>query len=270
MSAKIGAIIVFGFIATAIIGPFLAPFSPTHKDLDSILIGISSTHWLGTDADGVDLFSAMLHGARIALWISGTVVLITSIVGTVLGIVAGYFGGWVDELIMRVVDVLLAFPGILLNITIVALVAKPGVGVLIFALAANGWVRYARLARGQVLSIKEREFVHAAKVIGAGHLRIMMRYIAPNLLAIVLVQMSFAVGGVMAVEASLSFLGLGPQVNYTWGALLEQGQTYLWVTPRIAIFPGLAIMFVVLGSNLLGDGLRDRVDPKRKRLLGAS
>ncbi len=266
-SAKVGLLFVLGFLITAIAGPWVAPYSPTQKDLDAILLGVSQAHWLGTDANGVDLFSAMLHGARIALIISGSVVLISSFLGTFLGVVAGYFGGWVDEIIMRIVDVLLSFPGILLNITIVALIAQPGVGVLIFALAVNGWVRYARLARGQVLSLREREFVQAARCIGAGHKRIMLRYITPNLMSLIFVQMSFAVGGVMAVEASLSFLGLGPQVDYTWGALLEQGQTYLWVTPRIAIFPGLAIMLVVLGSNLLGDGLRDSLDPKRKKMM---
>ena len=177
---------------------------------------------------------------------------------------AGYYRGAVDEVLMRVVDVLLAFPGILLNIAIVALIARPGVGVMIFALALNGWVGYARVARGQVLSLRERDYVLAARAIGARPARIMWRHIFPNLLSPILVQMSFAFGGVILVEASLSFLGLGPQVDYTWGALLDQGTTYLWKTQRLALVPGLAIMLVVLGSNLLGDGLRDRFDPSAR------
>jgi peptide/nickel transport system permease protein len=263
-SAWIGIALIVLFLLTALVGPLLAPSSPSDQDLDHILAAPSAAHWLGTDENGVDVLSELLFGARLALIISGVVVAICATVGTALGILAGYYRGWVDELIMRTVDVLLAFPGILLNIAIVALIARPGVGVLIFALALNGWVGYARVARGQVLSVREREYVQAARAIGAGPTRIMWRHIFPNILSPILVQMSFAFGGVILVEASLSFLGLGPQVNYTWGALLDQGTTYLWQTQRLALVPGLAIMAVVLGSNLLGDGLRDRFDPKRQ------
>jgi peptide/nickel transport system permease protein len=263
-SAWIGIGLIALFLLTALVGPLVAPYSPTHQDLDHILAGPSAAHWLGTDENGVDVLSELLYGARLALIISGIVVAICATVGTGLGILAGYYRGWVDEVIMRTVDVLLAFPGILLNIAIVALIARPGVGVMIFALALNGWVGYARVARGQVLSVREREYVQAARAIGAGPARIMWKHIFPNILSPILVQMSFAFGGVILVEASLSFLGLGPQVNYTWGALLDQGTTYLWQTQRLALVPGVAIMLVVLGSNLLGDGLRDRFDPKRQ------
>lgn len=263
-SAWIGIGLIALFLLTAIFGPLVAPFSPTDQDLDHILAGPSALHWLGTDENGVDVLSELLYGARLALIISGIVVAICATVGTALGILAGYYRGWVDEIIMRTVDILLAFPGILLNIAIVALIARPGVGVMIFALALNGWVGYARVARGQVLSVREREYVQAARALGAGSARIMWKHIFPNILSPILVQMSFAFGGVILVEASLSFLGLGPQVNYTWGALLDQGTTYLWQTQRLALVPGAAIMLVVLGSNLLGDGLRDRFDPKRQ------
>ena len=263
-SAWIGMGLIALFLLTALLGPLLAPFSPTDQDLDHILAGPSALHWLGTDENGVDVLSELLYGARMALIISGIVVAICATVGTALGILAGYYRGWVDEVIMRTVDVLLAFPGILLNIAIVALIARPGVGVMIFALVLNGWVGYARVARGQVLSVRERDYVQAARAIGAGPGRIMRKHIFPNILSPILVQMSFAFGGVILVEASLSFLGLGPQVNYTWGALLDQGTTYLWQTQRLALVPGAAIMLVVLGSNLLGDGLRDRFDPKRQ------
>lgn len=263
-AAWIGLALIGLFLVTALVGPLVSPYSPSDQDLDHILAGPSAAHWLGTDENGVDVLSELLHGARLALVISGVVVALCATVGTALGILAGYYRGWVDEVIMRTVDVLLAFPGILLNIAIVALIARPGVGVMIFALSLNGWVGYARLARGQVLSVREREYVQAARAIGAGPARIMRKHIVPNILSPLVVQMSFAFGGVILVEASLSFLGLGPQVNYTWGALLDQGTTYLWQTQRLALVPGAAIMLVVLGCNLLGDGLRDRFDPRRE------
>ena len=267
-SAWIGAVLLAVFLLAALVGPFLAPYSPTAQRLDHILAGPSAAHWLGTDENGVDVLSQLLHGARLALVISLVVVAICATVGTALGVLAGYYRGAVDEIVMRVVDILLAFPGILLNIAIVALIARPGVGVMIFALTLNGWVGYARVARGQVLSVREREYVAAARAVGAGGARIMWRHILPNILSPLLVQMTFAFGGVILIEASLSFLGLGPQVGYTWGALLDQGTTYLWKTQRLALIPGAAIMLVVLGSNLLGDGLRDRFDPKRQ-VIGA-
>jgi peptide/nickel transport system permease protein len=262
-SAKIGVVLVAVFLATALLGPLLAPHSPTAHNLDRILEGPSVDHWLGTDQNGVDVLSAMLYGARAALIISGCVVLLSSIIGVAMGLIAGYYGGKVDEIIMRVVDILLAFPGILLNIAIVALVAAPGIPVLIFALTVNAWVGYARLARGQVLSLRETEYVMAARAIGAPPHVIMFRHILPNMLAPLFVLASFAFGGIVAVEAALSFLGLGPQLNYTWGALLDQGTTFVWKTPRLVLIPGFAIMLVVLGANLFGDGLRDKLDPKR-------
>jgi peptide/nickel transport system permease protein len=262
----IGLALIALFVLTALVGPLAAPYSPRQQDLDHILAAPSADHWLGTDENGVDLLSELLHGARLAFLISSVVVVVCATLGTAIGIVAGYYRGAVDEIVMRAVDVLLAFPGILLNIAIVALIARPGVGVMIFALCLNGWVGYARLARGQVLSLRERDYVIAARAIGARPARIMWRHIFPNLLSPILVQMSTAFGGIILIEASLSFLGLGPQVNYTWGALLDQGTTYLWKTQRLALVPGAAIMVVVLGSNLLGDGLRDRFDPRRQAI----
>ncbi len=266
-SAWIGLVLLAVFVFLAVFGPWFAPHSPETQNLDDILRGPSSDHWFGTDQNGRDLFSQMLHGARMALIISVSVVGLCAFIGVTLGLVAGYYGGWVDELIMRVVDVLMAFPGILLNIAIVAVVAQPGVGVLVFALVVNGWVGYARVARGQVLSLREREYVSAARSIGAGPWRLMSKHILPNMLSPIIVQMTFGFGTVILIEASLSFLGLGPQVSYTWGAILDQGTTFLWKTQRLAFVPGLAIMLVVLGANLLGDGLRDRFDPRRKELM---
>ncbi len=264
-SAMVGLVLLSVFVVTALLGPLLAPFDPEQQDILHNFAGPSASHWLGTDQNGRDVLSMMLHGARMALLISGTVVTICATFGVTIGIVAGYYGGWIDELIMRIVDILMAFPGILLNIAIVATVARPGVGVLIFALALNGWVGYARVARGQVLSVREREYVSAARCLGASSYRIMRRHILPNILSPIMVQMTFAFGTIVLVEASLSFLGLGPQVPYTWGALLDQGATFLWKTQRLAVVPGAAILLVVLGANLLGDGLRDRFDPRRQR-----
>ena len=268
--AHAGALLLLGFVLAGVFGPLMAPYSPLDIDLQNIFLPPSGEHWLGTDQHGRDVLSQMLHGARVALVISGTVVLSCAVIGVALGVISGYFGGIVDDILMRVVDILMAFPGILLNIAIVATVATPGVGVLILALVINGWVGYARVARGQVLSLRERDYVMAARAIGVSPWLIMRRHIVPNLLSPILVQMTFGFGSVILVEASLSFLGLGPQVDYTWGALLDQGTTFLW-KPGFAYFcliPGAAIMMVVLGANLLGGGLRDRFDPRQKIIRG--
>lgn len=262
----VGLAILVLFVLAGLFGPLLAPYPPDTMRLQDEFQGPSAAHWLGTDQNGNDVLSQMLYGARLALIISSSVVFTCAITGILLGVIAGYYGGRVDEALMRLVDILMAFPGILLNIAIVATVAKPGAGVLIFALAVNGWVGYARVARGQTLSLREREYVTAARCVGAGPWRIMRRHIVPNLLSPIMVQMTFGFGGVILTEASLSFLGLGPQVGYTWGALLDQGTTFLW-RPGFAYFaliPGTAIMLVVLGANLLGDGLRDRLDPRHR------
>lgn len=265
-SAYVGAAMLLVFILAGVVGPWIAPYSPSDVSLDRVLQTPTSEHWLGTDENGRDALSQLLFGARSALIISVTVVFICAFVGVVLGVISGYYGGVVDELIMRVVDVLMAFPGILLNIALVAVFADPGQGTLIFALSVNGWVGYARVARGQVLTLREREFVSAARSLGAGAWRIMRRHIIPNLMSPIVVQMTFGFGGVILVEASLSFLGLGPQDVYSWGRMLAQGTTFMWKPgfEYFALIPGAAIMLVVLGANLLGDGLRDRFDPKFK------
>jgi peptide/nickel transport system permease protein len=269
-SAVLGGAMLAVFVVLGVFGPSLAPHDVTQLDLGARFAAPSAAHWLGTDSKGVDVLSQLLWGARGALEVSVVVVAITASIGTALGLVAGWFGGAIDEVIMRVVDVLMAFPGLLLNIAIVATVARPSLALTIAALCANGWVGYARVVRGQVLALREREFVTAAVALGAGHGRVMWRHLAPNVLAPVLVQATFGLGGVILVEASLAFLGLGPQVDYTWGAMLEQGTAFLWKPgfAHYALAPGLAIMWVVIGANVLGDALRDRYDPKQ-RSLGA-
>jgi peptide/nickel transport system permease protein len=265
-SGWIGMLMIGTFIVLGVIGPWIAPYDPAFGILDERFAGSSSAHWLGTDSKGVDALSQLLYGARSALQISIVVVVISATVGISLGTVAGWFRGAVDEVLMRIVDVLMAFPGILLNIAVVATVARPGLGVMIAALCINGWVGYARVARGETLGLRERDYVLAAVAIGAPHRRIMLRHLIPNLMGPALVQMSFGFGSVILIEATLSFLGLGPQVDYTWGAMLEQGTTFLWRSDfmHYTLIPGIAITWVVLGANLLSDGLRDRFDPRQR------
>jgi peptide/nickel transport system permease protein len=265
ISGMIGLALIGLFVIAGVIGPYVAPYDPVRGVLADRFAAPSFAHWLGTDATGVDALSQLLHGARAALILGVSVVATSASFGLAVGALPGWFGGSFDELVMRVVDVLLAFPGILLNIAIVATVANPGIRVMIVALAINGWVGYARVARAQALALREREFVTAALALGASRRRVVLRHIMPGLLPAMLVQMSFAFGGVILVEASLSYLGLGPQVGYSWGAMLEQGTTFLWRGGFVhyALAPGLAVTWVVVGANLLGDGLRDRFDPAR-------
>jgi peptide/nickel transport system permease protein len=259
-----GALLIGAFLVVAIVGPSLAPYDPEAQNLGHLLEGPSRAHLLGTDENGCDLLSQLLFGARLAASISFLTVSLCLAIGVAVGTVAGYLGGWVDEVVMRLVDVLLAFPGILLNLAIVAIVPTAGVGVFVFALVVNGWVGYARVTRGQVLAVREREFVAAARAIGASPVRVMLRHVVPNVLSPLIVQATLGFANVILIEASLSFLGLGRLHPYSWGALLSQGTTYLW-RHHLALAPGIAIAAVVLGCNLLGDGLRDRLDPRRTR-----
>ena len=261
----IGGTMVMLFLLMALIGPLLAPYAADAQNLSEILATPSYAHWFGTDENGCDILSQLLYGARLAVLISVATVLLCLIVGAALGVMAGYFGGLVDEVIMRLVDVLLAFPGILLNLAIIAIVPNASLGVFVFALLLNGWVGYARIARGQVLGLREREFVIAARALGLPPLRIMWRHVLPMVVSPLLVQATFGLGGVILIEASLSFLGIGRLRQYSWGALLAQGTTYIWRSAHLALVPGCAIALVVLGCNLLGDGLRDRYDPKLSR-----
>jgi peptide/nickel transport system permease protein len=265
-SGRVGLVLLVVFVVVGVIGPWISPDDPSHIDLAHRFGPLSGAHWFGTDSKGTDTLSQLLYGAREALAISIIVVAISSAIGLVIGTVAGWFGGAVDEVIMRVVDILMAFPGILLNIAIVATVKDPGMGVMIAALCANGWVGYARVARGQVLALRERDYVVAAVALGASNRRVMFRHLIPNLMGPALVQMTFGFGGVILVVASLAFLGIGPQIDYTWGAMLDQARTFLWRPGFLhyALVPGIAIMVVVIGANLLGDGLRDRYDPKAR------
>jgi peptide/nickel transport system permease protein len=263
LAGKIGAAVALLLVVAGATAPFFAPFPPGHQDLVHELKGPSIAHWLGTGENGVDLLSHLLYGARISLIVGIGTVLISGALGTALGALAGYAGGWLDDALMRIVDVLLAFPGILLAIFITA-VLPPSLTNVIVALVATGWVGYARLVRSQVLALRDREFVLAARSLGANDSRIVLRHLLPNVLGPVVVQASFGMPAAILAEASLSFLGLGvPPGTPSWGALVEQGAQYLLIAPHVAVFSGLTIAVTVLGFNLLGDALRDRLDPRR-------
>jgi len=260
----IGFGIVASLVLVAIFAPWLSPHDPRAISLPHELLPPGGRHPLGTAENGVDVLAHVLWGARVSLIVGLLSTLISASFGTLVGTVAGHVGGIFEDAVLRVVDVLLAFPGILLAILITA-VLGPSLWNLIFALCATGWTGYARLARAQVLSLRDREFVLAARALGAGNTRIVLRHLLPNLLGPVVVQATFGVPAAILGEASLSFLGLGvPPGTPSWGALVDQGTQYLMIAPHVALFPGVAIAVSVLGFNLLGDGLRDRLDPRRR------
>ncbi len=258
---KLGAAIVLAAIAAALIGPSLASFDPAAQELPLRLTGPSLAHPLGLDELGRDILARVLAGARISLLVGLVVVSVSASIGMLLGSIAGYFGGLVDEAISRVIDILLAFPGLLLAIAMVA-VLGPSLTNVVFALSLIGWVGYARLVRGQVLRAREFDFVQAARAIGATTPRILLRHIMPTALPAVTVQATLGMGGAILSEAALSFLGLGVQPpTPSWGTMLNGGRAHLLDAPHLTIFPGLAIAALVLGFNFLGDGLRDALDP---------
>ena len=249
-------------VLAAVIGPVVAPFDTASQDLPLRLTGPSLRHWFGLDELGRDILSRVLAGARISLLVGLVVVSISSAVGILVGAIAGYFGGRVDEALSRIIDVLLAFPGLLLAIAMVA-VLGPSLSNVVIALSLIGWVGYARLVRGQVLRARELEFVQAARALGARTPRVLLRHVIPTALPAVSVQATLGMGGAILAEASLSFLGLGVQPpTPSWGTMLNYGRIHLLDAPHLTIFPGLAIAVLVLGFNFLGDGLRDALDPK--------
>ena len=261
--AYLGMIFLSLVAFVAIFAPWLAPFDLTHMDVTRQLEGPSADHWLGTDENGADVLSLVIFGARVAAIVGISVVSICATIGIILGAVAGYFGGVIDEVLMRGTDILMAFPGILLAILIIFITQEPSLLAVIGALSVSGWAGYARLVRGQVLQLRDEPYVEAARSLGLPVHRILFRHVVPNSLAPVIIQATFGIAGAILAEAALSFLGLGPQDMTSWGALLDQGASYFLLTPHLAIFPGLAIMFTVLSINFVGDGLRDVLDPRK-------
>jgi peptide/nickel transport system permease protein len=262
---RIGVIIVAVAILAAIAGPFLYPYDPSMQELARRLEAPTFAHPLGLDELGRDILARLLQGARISLLVGLAVVSVSSVVGMLFGAMAGYFGGRVDDVISRVIDVLMAFPGILLAIALVA-VLGPSLVNVVLALSVIGWVGYARLVRGQALRAREFEFVQAARACGASSARIVIRHILPTAIPAVVVQATLGMAGAIIAEAALSFLGLGVQPpTPSWGTMLDAGRAHLFDAPHLTIFPGVAIATLVLGFNFLGDGLRDHVDPKTIR-----
>jgi len=261
-AAIVGGIIVLLFVSIAILAPLISPYPPNEGDLTKRLKPPSKEYLLGTDSLGRDLLSRVIYGARISLEIQVVAVLIALVIGTLLGMVGGYYGGNFDHLIMRLMDILLAFPGIFLAISIIA-VLGPGLTNLMLAAGIYSIPQFARIVRGSVLSLKEKEFIEAARAVGENDFNILFRYLLPNSMAPIIIQTTLRMATVLLTASGLSFLGLGVQPpTAEWGAMLSNARAYLITAPHVATVPGLAIMLVVMGFNLFGDGLRDSLDPR--------
>jgi peptide/nickel transport system permease protein len=254
--------IVGGFLLLACIGPWLAPYAPLHIDLRAQYALPSAEHWLGTSDNGVDILSVLLHGARLSGVVALTVVSISLVFGALLGAFAGYRGGRVDQFVLATCDLMQAFPSVVLNVAILALVARPGLTHLIFALCVGGWVLFARIARAQALVLRRAEFVEAARALGASEPRILVRHVLPNLAGPLIVQASAAFGAAVLAESTLSFLGLGPGSAASWGQLLDQGSAVLLRFPHVALIAGGTIAVTVYGCHRTGDYLRDRLQTR--------
>ncbi|MHB8303830.1 MAG: ABC transporter permease [Acidobacteriaceae bacterium] len=268
--AVIGFALLAIFVLLAIFAPQFAPNDPASIHLHARLQGPSIAHWFGTDELGRDILSRVIYGARISLLIATSVVVLTVSVGLIFGLLAGYYGGWLDMVLNTLLmNVFLALPGILIAIALVAFLG-PGMLNLIFALSITGWVGYARLVRAQVLAVREREFVEAARAIGAADVRIMARHILPNIIQPVMVQAALGMAGTILAEATLSFLGLGvPPPMPSWGVMLNDARAHLFDAPHMVVFPAIAIMLAVLSFNFIGDAMRDQLDPRTRVAVGA-
>jgi peptide/nickel transport system permease protein len=263
LKLKVGIGIVLAIFCIGLFGPLFVSESPLDIHLQERFLPPSSEHWFGTDHNGTDILSVVVYGARVSVAISVIVVILNLLLGLIIGSIAGYFGGLPDLLIMRLVDMVFGFPGFLLVLAVAAVMQQTSLFSVIFALCVTGWASYSRLVRGEILHLKEREFVLAAHSMGFGHKRILIGHIWPNLTAPLLIQASFSMASTIITESSLSFLGLGvPPSTPSWGALLGAGRQYLIEAPQISVFPGMGIVILVLGFNLLGDGLREYLDPR--------
>jgi peptide/nickel transport system permease protein len=266
--AKIGLVIVAIFVLVAVFAPLLATHDYAYGDLLARNAPPSAEHWLGTDSSGRDIYSRLVYGARVSLQVGLAVVGVSVVIGTLLGALAGYYGGWIDRLMSGYVfNVFLSFPGLLLAIAVVGFMGS-GLGKLIFALCLIGWVGYARVMRGQALKVREYDYVQAARALGAGDWRILVKHILPNSIQPLIVQSSLGMAGAILSEASLSFLGLGvPPPAPSWGTMIEEARdiTTLQAAPHALIVPGLAIALTVMAFNFLGDGLREYLDPKQRK-----
>jgi peptide/nickel transport system permease protein len=263
--AAIGVGLTIVFIVFSIFAPWIAPDDPAAIELPARLDTPSHAHWFGTDELGRDILSRIVFGARISMLVGSCVVAVSLALGLIIGSIAGYYGGAIDRFVnVIVMNAFLSFPGILLAIAFVAF-RGPGILNLVVALSLGGWVGYARLVRGQVLAAREREFVEAARALGASDLRIIVRHILPNIIQPVIVQSAIGMAGAILAEATMSFLGLGvPPPTASWGTMLNDGRAHLFDAPHLVLFPALAVMLAVLSFNFIGDALRDYLDPRSR------
>ena len=262
--AVTGGTLVLLVFVLSLLAPWIAPYNPAAIDINNILIGPSFSHILGTDDLGRDVFSRMLWGGRISLEVGFVAVGIATIIGVILGAIAGYYGGWVDSSIMRAVDIMLSIPTIFLILAVIAIL-EPSIINIMIVIGLTSWMEPARLIRAEFISLKEREFVIAAHALGAMDVRIILKHILPNGLSPILVSATLGTGGAILVESALSFLGLGVQPpTPSWGSLLSAGKDNIEIAWWLSAFPGLAILVTVLGYNLLGEGIRDALDPRQQ------
>lgn len=252
-------------LLVALLAPWLAPYSPNKADFSHIMEGSSRAHWLGTDEIGRDMLSRLIYGARVSLMVGVIVQTTTMIIGSVYGMVAGYSGGIVDNILMRIVDTMYAFPNFIFAVFVISILS-PSMWSVIFVLSAVNWTGVARVVRGQILSLKEQEFIVAARVVGASNLRIMWKHLLPNTLSPIMVLFTMGIARIIMSEAALSFLGIGIRPpNPTWGGMISKGRMYFRSFPQLAVYPCICLAITVLAFNFLGDGLRDALDPRMKR-----
>lgn len=259
-----GLIMVGALFLVSLLAPWLAPYDPNYIDIQAILMPPSSAHWMGTDSLGRDVFSRIIYGARISLKVGFVAVGLATLIGVILGAVAGYYGSWVDNLLMRLVDLMLCFPTFFLILAVIALL-EPSIWNIMVIIGLTSWMGVARLVRAEFLSLKEREFIQAARALGARDSRIIFRHLLPNALAPVMVSATLGVAGAILTESALSFLGLGVQPpTPSWGNILTAGKDNIEIAWWLSVFPGLAILVTVLSYNLLGEGIREAIDPRLK------
>jgi peptide/nickel transport system permease protein len=260
--ALVGLSIVAALVLVAVFAPLLSPYAPTVGELGQRLLPPSSSHWLGTDDQGRDIASRLIHGSRITLYVVALVAVLAAPIGLLLGTAAGYAGGWLDAVLMRITDIFLAFPRLILALAFVAALG-PGIENAVIAIAITSWPPYARIARAETLTIRQADYINAVKLLGAGPVRIVLRHVMPLCVPSVIVRVTLDMAGIILTAAGLGFLGLGAQPpTPEWGAMIAAGRAYVLDQWWVAAAPGAAIFIVSLGFNLLGDGLRDALDPK--------
>jgi peptide/nickel transport system permease protein len=259
-----GLILVGGLFLVSIFAYYLAPYDPGHIDLKQVLMPPSAQHWLGTDTLGRDVLSRIIYGSRVSLKVGFVAVGLATLIGLIVGATSGYYGGWVDLVLMRFVDLMLCFPSFFLILAVIALL-EPSIWNIMVVIGATSWMGVARLVRAEILSLREREFVTAARALGASDMRLILRHLLPNSLAPVMVSATLGVAGAILTESALSFLGLGVQPPIpSWGNMLTAGKDNIEIAWWLSVFPGLAILITVMSYNLLGEGIREAIDPRLK------